>query len=166
MSRRIQEVVRRALGVFSIISLGVIAHAASPELEKLVVADAATTKALGVVEATAKVQSGDRVAVQGKVKDFVDGQAVFTIADISMKDCKQNGESCPTPWDYCCETKETITKNTATVAVVGTGKAPIKAGLKGVNGVDHLVTITAEGIVRKDKAGNLMVLAEKIHVKK
>lgn len=165
---KVQKWVRRMVGVVSVAALAAVGQAASPEVEKAVVADAATTKALDVMAAKSSAKTGERVAVQGKVKDFVEGQAVFTIMDLSMKSCRDNGENCPTPWDYCCYQKSDISKGAATVKIVGPagGKQAIKSGVKGVNGVDHLVTVTAEGVVQKDKAGNLIVLAEKVHVKK
>lgn len=157
----------RLTGAMLALSLAAGASAAS-DLDKVVVSDKATTKALGVVEAKSAVKDGDKVTVEGKVKDIVAGQAVFTLADTKMKDCKENGENCPTPWDYCCETKETIAKNTATVKVVGEagGKKALKGEIKGLKGIDHLVKVTAEGTAQKDKAGNLIVLAEKLYVSK
>lgn len=165
---KVQTWGRRVAGVISIATLAVVAQAASPELAKVVVADASTTTAQNVMQAKQKANSGERVAVQGKVKDFVDGQAVFTIMDLSMKSCRDNGENCPTPWDYCCYQKSDISKGAATVKIVGAagGKQAIKSDVKGVNGVDHLVIVTAEGVAQKDKAGNLTVLADKVHVKK
>ena len=136
-------------------------------MEKLIRSGQPTGKALGVVEAKAQSKDAEKVIVQGRIKDLIDGQAVFTIADSSMKSCKDNGENCPTPWDFCCESKATITKNTATVKVVEAGsQKAIKEGLKGVKGLDNLVPVTVEGIAQKDKAGNLVVLAEKVYLKK
>ncbi len=157
-----------AAGLMAAAALTANGWAASPELEKAVVSDAPSSGTLGVVAAKAQVKDGDRIVVEGRVKDFVNGQAVFTMADKAMKSCKDNGEDCPTPWDYCCETKETITKNTATVKLVGPagGKKALKEGLKGVKGLDNLTLVAVEGIAQKDKAGNLIVLAERIHVKK
>ncbi len=155
-------------GMIGAAALATNALAASPEAEKLVVLDAPTTATVGVIAAKEKVKDGDRIVVEGRVKDFVNGQAVFTLADKAMKSCKDNGEDCPTPWDFCCETKETITKNTATVILVGPagGKKAVKEDLKGVKGLDNLVAVAVSGIARKDKAGNLMVLADRNHVQK
>lgn len=142
------------------------ALAASPELEKTITADKASTKALNVVDAKSQAKDAEKVVVQGKVKDFVNGQAVFTLIDNSMKSCKDNGENCPTPWDYCCNAPATIAKNTATVKIVDPStKKALKENVQGVNGIDHLVAVTVEGTAQKDKAGNLVVLADKIYTK-
>jgi len=159
---------RRTAGLVFATALTLSCWAASPTVEKAVDATKPETQALGVVEAKAKVQSGQKITVQGKVKDFVAGHAVFTLADSSMKSCKDNGENCPTPWDYCCHPKETISKNSATVMLVANAgeKKPVKEEIKGVEGIDHLTAVAVEGTVQKDKAGNLVVFAEKIHVTK
>ncbi len=167
MQNRSTSSVKRLAGCLAIAAFGTIAWAASPAVEKAVVTTAPTDKAVGVLEAKAKSESGQKVVVEGKVKDFVAGNAVFTIADKSMKSCKDNGEDCPTPWDFCCETKDTISKNTATVMIVAPGeKKPIKEEVKGVKGIDHLVSVSAEGTIQKDKAGNLVVYAERVYVTK
>ncbi|MGI8906474.1 MAG: hypothetical protein ACR2IE_08295 [Candidatus Sumerlaeaceae bacterium] len=140
--------------------------AASPEVAKIVVSGQPTAKAVGVVEAKAQSKDAEKVVVQGRIKDFVDGQAVFTIADLSMKSCKDNGENCPTPWDFCCETRESITKNTATIKINGADKKTIKENVKGVQGLTNLSPVIVEGVAKKDKAGNLVVLADKIYLKK
>ena len=142
--------------------------AASPELEKVVISGQPTAKSLGVVEAKAQAKDAEKVVVQGKVKDFVEGQAVFTLADNAMKSCKDNGENCPTPWDYCCNSKDAISKNTATVKVIAEAgsKKALKENIQGVKGIDHLVPVTVEGTAQKDKTGNLVVLADKIYLSK
>ena len=141
------------------------AWAASPTVEKAVDTNKPASQPIGVVDAKTKAQNGQKVILQGKVKDFIAGHAAFIIADSTMKSCKDNGENCPTPWDYCCEPKDVISKNTATVMLVAAQK-PVKEEIKGVKGIDHLTPVAVEGTAQKDKAGNLVVYAEKIHVQK
>lgn len=169
MFRNFQNTAARKLaGVAIAATLVSGAWAASPTVEKAVDANKPATQPLNVVEAKAKAQTGQKVVVQGKVKDFIAGNAVFTLADVNMKSCKDKGEDCPTPWDYCCETKESISKNSATVMLVAKAgeKKPVKEEIKGVKGIDHLTPVAVEGVAQKDKAGNLVVYAEKIHVTK
>ncbi len=146
-------------------SKGTGGGAGSAELAALVVKAPAPLAALAVAKAKKEAKDGAEVAVEGRVKDFVDGMAVFTIVDTVILSCDQEGEACPTPWDYCCEPKESMLANTATVKVVGAGAAPIKANVKGVSGVDHLTTVVATGKARRDEAGNLTIEAAKVFVK-
>lgn len=138
--------------------------AGAGELAAAVVTAPAPAGVAGVAAARSSAKDGDSVVVFGRVKDFVEGAAVFTIVDRSLKDCKERGDGCPTPWDYCCEPKEAVTSNTATVKIVGAGKSAIRTGAKGVGGIDHLVDVAAEGTARLDSQGNLTVEARKVYV--
>ena len=55
--------------------------------------------------------------IGGSKDPFVQGRAVFTIVDPTIINCKAMGdeEHCPTPWDYCCEPRENLKKNIATI---------------------------------------------------
>jgi hypothetical protein len=117
-----------------------------------------------VAAVRSSAKHGDSVIVFGRVKEFVEGAAVFTIVDRSLKDCQERGDGCSTPWDYCCEPTDTLTSNTATIKIVGADSAIIRAGVKGVGGIDHLVDVAAEGIARLDPQGNLTVEARKVYV--
>lgn len=137
----------------------------SPELAKVVLTSGAPAKTVAVGAAKKETKDGDAVAVVGRVKDFVDGQAVFTVMDSKVPACNDSpGDKCPTPWDYCCETKETVTANSATVKIVGDGADALKGNLQGVNSIDHLTTVVAEGKAQRDQAGNLTVLANRVYV--
>lgn len=137
----------------------------SAELAALVVKGPAPVAALAVTKAKKEAKDGADVVVEGRVKDFMDGMAVFTIVDTAILSCDQRGDACPTPWDFCCEPKDKIAANTATVKVMGAGATPLKAEVKGVSGVDHLTTVVATGKARKDEAGNLTIEAAKVYVK-
>jgi hypothetical protein len=138
----------------------------SPELAKVVLTSGAPQQTVAVAAAKKDTKDGDAVAVVGRVKDFVDGQAVFTVMDPKIQACSDHpGDKCPTPWDYCCETKDTISQNSATVKIVGdAGADALKGNLQGVNSLDHLTTVVAEGKAQRDAAGNLTVLANKVYV--
>lgn len=134
------------------------------ELAAAVVTAPAPAGAAGVAAVRSAAKHGDSVIVSGRIKDFVEGAAVFTIVDRSLKDCKERGDGCSTPWDYCCEPTDTLTSNTATIKIVGSDSAVIRAGVKGVGGIDHLVDVAAEGIARLDPQGNLTVEARRVYV--
>ncbi|KAF0247393.1 MAG: hypothetical protein FD167_3206 [bacterium] len=135
-------------------------------LDKLVVSTE-PTGASSVVETKAKVKDGEEVIVHGRVKDFVKGYAVFTIADTSMKACIDNPEdACTTPWDYCCNPKEKIEKSVATVQLSDGGSAPIKSEIEGFRGLQRLSSyVTVKGKAKRDEAGNLTIIASNIFIK-
>ena len=140
---------------------------ASPAIAAAVVAGNPPGATSGVADANAAAKDGQKVAVRGRLKDFVPGQATFTMVDSAVKSCVETGDNCPTPWDYCCTPKELLTANSATVKLVGAagGKTALKGELKGVAGLDHLSTVTASGTARRDAKGNLLVMAETLYVK-
>ena len=139
--------------------------AAGSGLEKIIVTEPAP-QAVGVVAAREKVQDGEAVVVEGRVKDFVEGAPVFTLTDGSLPSCKDNGEDCPTPWDFCCFDAKTIAANTATIKLVGADGQLLSGSPRGTSGLDHLTTVVAEGKARRDEQGNLVVEATRVYVKK
>ena len=143
--------------------------AAAPELESAVVAGGAPTSGtLSVIEAHKKAKDGENILVEGRVREFVNGVATFSVLDKSIKSCTEAGEKCETPWDLCGNmyTPKQISEGSATVKVVGTGKAPIRGDVKGVNGLDHLTPVVVEGAAKVDADGNLTIKASKVYVKK
>jgi len=111
---------------------------------------------------------GERVVVRGRVggsnEPFTVGRAIFTFMDMSLPACGPGRmDDCPTPWDYCCEPRAAITKNIATVQVVGSDGAPIRADLKGVKGIKPLAEVVVSGKVAKaDGSGVLVINADGI----
>lgn len=141
--------------------------AASPELAKLVMPEGAPADAVGVHAAREQATDGQEVKVEGRIKDFVEGHAVFTMMDHKVPSCNEiPGDKCETPWDYCCEPKESVQANSATVQLVGSGDEPLAGTLKGVSTLDHLTTVVATGKAQRDDAGNLIILADHLYLKK
>jgi hypothetical protein len=85
--------------------------------------------------------------------------------DLAIPSCADNpDDSCPVPWDYCCETPETITANAATVQIVDADGQPISGdptahglapldeimvvGTVGPRPNESVLTIRATGIYR------------------
>jgi hypothetical protein len=122
--------------------------------------------AQGVGAARESVKDAEEVTLVGRVggsrEPFVDGLAAFTIVDPQVPHCAPD-EGCPTPWDYCC-TQDQVKDNIATVKVVGADGKPVAKDAKGLLGVKELDTIIVRGKARRDDAGNLVVLAEKVYV--
>jgi len=125
--------------------------------------------AVGVGEAKASVQEGDEVVLRGRIGGRLEPldpeSPVFTLIDVSIPHCGElEGDTCPTPWDYCCEPAESLTANTATVQIVdGEGRAVnsspaahgfseldevVVVGLVGPRENERVLTVRASGIYR------------------
>lgn len=135
--------------------------------------DAAPEGGRGVGEVKADTEvTGDVVIVGrigGRVEPFVPGAAMFLITDAKLLSCDQMGEKdhCKTPWDYCCEPRDSLLANTATVQVVGEDGKPLALGLKDVSGLKPLVTVTVVGsVAAREDGGTLVVNAKHIYVAK
>ncbi|MDB5340747.1 MAG: signal peptide-domain containing protein, partial [Planctomycetaceae bacterium] len=75
-----------------------------------------------VIAARKGAKDGDDIVIEGRiggdVNPWVDGRAAFQIVDRSLVPCNErSGDSCPTPWDYCCDTDQ-LPKSKATVKFV------------------------------------------------
>lgn len=121
------------------------------------------------VLALKQAKAGDEVVLRGKVggrvEPFVNGRAVFQVVDTSIRSCKDlPGDTCETPWDYCCEPD--VNKKAATVQVVGADGKPLRANLKGVGGLKELSEVTIKGkVAQAGDSGPVIVNATGIHVK-
>ncbi len=123
--------------------------------------------AVSITEAKESAKEGDQVVIRGRIggrhSPMSEESSVFTIMDMELAYCGQHeDDGCPTPWDYCCETPDTIGTNSATVQVVGNGAIdPVGAGLKPLDVVilvgtvgprpnDQVLTIQATGVYRDE----------------
>ncbi|MGP1272218.1 MAG: hypothetical protein ACTS22_02675 [Phycisphaerales bacterium] len=103
---------------------------------------------LAVSQAKAEAKEGDRVVVRGRIggrkHPLTDGSPVFTVMDLEIPHCGQiPGDSCGTPWDYCCETPESVTANSATVQIVDAQDQPVSQGASegGLRPLDEVVVV-------------------------
>lgn len=124
--------------------------------------------ALPVAEVHAAAENGQRVVLLGAVggarKVFVDGAAVFTLVDPALVSCVGDGMGCKTPWDYCCEDPEKMRRGTATIELRD-GDRLLPVSPRGFHGLDHLSLVVVEGLAERDGSGNLVVAAERLHVR-
>lgn len=125
--------------------------------------------ARGVHELKADADAQQEVVVHGRIggsrAPFVDGVAVFLLADSDMKSCAEEpGDQCPTPWDYCCEPRDSLTANTLTVQVVGADGKPLRLSLDGQHGLKPLQEITVVGDVALRDGQALVVNAKRIYI--
>jgi len=124
--------------------------------------EAAPSGAADVGEVRASATDGATVKVRGviggSVKPFVEGLAAFTLVDPALDSCVGDGMGCETPWDYCCVDPRTIAENSVTVEFREEGRA-LQAKVRGVGGLDHLVTVVVDGVAARDSQGNVTVVA-------
>jgi hypothetical protein len=124
--------------------------------------------AVGVGDARANVKDEEDVVLVGRIggsqKPFVDGIAAFTIVDPKVPYCAPD-EGCPTPWDYCCEQGE-VKNNIAMIKIVDQDGNPVSKDAGPLLGVKELDMVVVQGKAKRDKEGNLSVLADQVFVKK
>lgn len=101
--------------------------------------------------------------IGGSVSPFVSGAAVFTIVDPAVPRCAEDGD--PTPWDYCCQ-QEALKTNMATVQFVDKSGEILYQDSKAWLGIKELDLVMVQGIAKRDEAGNLILAAEKLYVKR
>lgn len=90
--------------------------------------------AQSVGQVKAEAEEGQFVTVRGRVggsvKPISDEAPVFLIVDKQVKHCGQlHEDACPTPWDYCCEPRESLMANSATVQLMDESGQPLAGGL-------------------------------------
>lgn len=103
--------------------------------------------------------------IGGDVNPWIEGQAAFLVVDSGLKPCNEiEGDSCPTPWDYCCDVAD-LPANKAMVKVVdGSGKT-VATDARKLLGLKELQTVVVRGRAKRDEAGNLTVLADGVFVR-
>ena len=123
-----------------------------------------------VIKVRENSSDGDDVVIVGRIggsqNPWIEGRAAFSIVDGSLKACSDiEGDNCPTPWDYCCETSKLATA-TALVKIVDERGDLVKADARELLQIKELSTVVVQGKAKRDDAGNLTVLASTVYVKK
>jgi hypothetical protein len=136
---------------------------AAATLPQGLILTAAPANAQSITEAKATAKPGDTVTIHGRIggsdEPFIARRAVFTVVDASMPACSDNpGDSCKTPWDYCCEDSTDLAKKTATIQIVGTDGQPLKTDVKGAAGLEPLAEVFIVGKVRPRDNGDILVV--------
>jgi hypothetical protein len=124
--------------------------------------------AVDVLALRADAKDQDEVVVIGRIggrrDPWIKGTAAFPIVDRSAKACSEiEGDTCPTPWDYCCE-PNLADKTVLVMFTDETGK-PIKEDARELLSVKELQTVVVKGKAKRDKEGNLTVLASQLRVR-
>jgi len=110
------------------------------------------------------VKPGDEITIGGKImgneKPFIDGRAAFTLGDPTiLTSCDEvPGDSCETPWDNCCDSKEQKLEGLATVQIVDSNGRVLKEGLEGVGGLANLAKVTVSGRVAEGSSPESLVV--------
>ena len=123
-----------------------------------------------VVDAKKTAKDGDDIVIVGRIGGDIDpwvkNRAAFTIVDPAIDSCSDiSGDSCPTPWDYCCRTDE-LPAGRALVKIVDADGKIVKTGAQKLLNVEPLQTVIVQGKAEVDDKGNLAVLATGIFVRK
>jgi hypothetical protein len=116
-------------------------------------------------------KDGDEVTITGRIggdKDpWIQGRAAFLIVDLSLPACTDRpGDTCETPWDYCCEEIGRLNDSKATIKIVDEAGNTVPTDARQLLGVKELQTVTIRGQAKRDDAGNLTVLAKSVYVKR
>jgi hypothetical protein len=122
-----------------------------------------------VADVRAAAVDGEKVVVVGRiggdVNPWVEGRAAFTIVDLSLQACSDiPGDSCPTPWDYCCAT-DGLKTGSILVKVVDEGGQLVADDARTLLGVAELDTLVVEGTLQKGEEGNATLLASHVFVR-
>lgn len=115
-------------------------------------------------------KNDEEVSVVGRIggrKDpWVPHMAGFTIADLTMVPCNEReGDTCPTPWDYCCEDENIIAKKTLPVRFLNEQGEVINTDARELLAVKELSTVVVRGKIKRDK-DSIKLIADGIYVKK
>ncbi|MEX2016008.1 MAG: hypothetical protein WD873_05170 [Candidatus Hydrogenedentales bacterium] len=139
----------------------------APLPDGLIVAQA-PAGAMSIKQIKAEDHTGDEVTITGRIggreEPFVAERAMFTMTDLTLPTCEAPADSCPTPWDSCCELPEDIMANMISVQVADESGAVLKHGLQGESGLDPLATLTIRGTVTQQDADVLVLTAKEIYV--
>jgi len=136
---------------------------ASPALQQ-VFATAPAGQPTAIHLARTSATPGDTLTVQGvvmgNIKPFVDGRSAFILGDPEkLTACNTKpGDSCPTPWDTCCDTAEDIKIGTATIQVVDAEGKVLKESIENVGGLTKLSKVVVSGTVAPGSNADLLIL--------
>jgi hypothetical protein len=114
----------------------------------------------GAIPVLAARQAGatDRVTVTGRIHAIAKGSASFALMDPSLAYCgEKHAEGCKTPWDYCCETKDTRVRSQLAVEARGADGKPLTTPSLG--DLRLLDRVSVIGKLEKDEHGNLVLVA-------
>ena len=139
----------------------------SPEGQKYLL-DAEPAGAKNVTEIRSAAKDNDEVIVVGRIggstDPWVKGMAAFTIGDVAVKACSElEGDTCPTPWDFCCEAE--LGSKVLAVQFQNDKGEVIDADAREMFAVKELATVVVRGKIKSDK-DSMKLIANGMYVKK
>jgi len=119
--------------------------------------------AISVQKAREIITTGKTLTVEGFIggrkKPFTQSKAMFILGDDSLKTCDEiPGDSCPTPWDVCCEDPRKISSSTLSVQILDENGSLLSGTLEGVAGIEAGKRIKVQGTVSANSSTQAMVL--------
>ena len=125
---------------------------------------------LGVKNARDANKNNQVLVVEGFIggmkNPFTANRAMFVLGDDSLETCDgKHGDSCPTPWDACCEDRQKIVASTISVQIIDHNGTIIDGTLEGVNGIKAGKRVKVKGRVsNKSTAQSFILNAEQIQL--
>lgn len=124
----------------------------------------------GVIAIRKDSKDGDEITIVGRVggsvKPVVEGRAAFTIVDLSLVPCSEMaGDTCETPWDYCCALKEELSLATIMVKFVDERGKTLQQDAKALLGIEPQKTVIVRGQAKRDDDGNMTILGDALYLK-
>jgi hypothetical protein len=102
--------------------------------------------------------------IGGRVDPWINELAAFPIVDRSLTPCNEiEGDTCATPWDYCCEPD--LADATVLVTFVDENGQMVRTAARDLLPIKELDTVIVQGKAKRDDAGNVTILASKLYVK-
>ena len=119
--------------------------------------------ALGVRELVDREKTTSEIIVEGFIggrkKPFTQNKAIFIVGDDSLETCDEiPGDSCPTPWDVCCEDRKKIASSILSVQVKDGSGSILDGTLEGVSGMRAGSKIKIKGNFEKNSGPQSMLL--------
>ena len=104
--------------------------------------------------------------IGGRKKPFSQNRAVFILGDNSLETCDEiPGDSCPTPWDVCCEDRNKIASSTISIQVLDSNGSHLIGTLEGVSGLRPGKKVKVRGSLNENSAGQAFIMnATSIHL--
>lgn len=110
----------------------------------------APADAIDVALAKGIAAQGDKVTIRGKIGGRMEPisleSGVFVLMDPAIPSCADmENDGCSTPWDYCCESPETIMTNAATVQLRNASGDPLRLEDGDLSPLDTVIVVGEVG---------------------
>jgi len=122
--------------------------------------DAMPEGAQPVAQAKVNAKEGEQITLVGRIggrsEPITASSGLFIVMDPAIPSCADNPEdNCAKPWDYCCETQETITANAATIQIRDAEGSPV---VLAEGELEPLSRVTIVGTVAPRPNSNTLVV--------